>query len=53
VSESAYESPYDSVHDLYANRIGIQLFFCHQLQWFVHTIQQKQVGAPTVPSAVI
>jgi hypothetical protein len=29
VSESPYELPYDSVHNLYANRIGIQLFFCH------------------------
>jgi hypothetical protein len=29
VAESPYESPYNSLHDLYANRIGIQLFFCH------------------------
>jgi hypothetical protein len=41
VSESAYESPYDSVHDLYANRIGIQFFFRHPLQWFVYTFQKK------------
>jgi hypothetical protein len=37
VSESAYKSPYDSVPDLYANRIGIQFFFGHPLQWFVNT----------------
>jgi hypothetical protein len=28
VSESAYESPNDSVHDLYANRIGSKFIFC-------------------------
>jgi hypothetical protein len=31
VSESAYESPYNSVHDSLGNRIEIQLFFCHPL----------------------
>jgi hypothetical protein len=41
VSESPYESPYDSVQDLYANRIGSQLFFCYPLQWFVYTFQPK------------
>jgi hypothetical protein len=43
VSESAYESLYDSVHDLYANRIGSQLFFCYPLQRFVYTFQPKKV----------
>jgi hypothetical protein len=37
VSESPYELPYDSVHNFYANRIGIQLFVCRPLQWFVFT----------------
>jgi hypothetical protein len=31
VSESAYESPYDSVQDLHANRIGSQFFFCYPI----------------------
>jgi hypothetical protein len=43
VSESAYESPYDSVHDLLANIIGIQFFFCRPLQWIVYTFQQKKL----------
>jgi hypothetical protein len=43
VSESPYELPYDSVHNFYANRIGIQLFFCHPLQWFVFTFQPKKI----------
>jgi hypothetical protein len=42
VSESAYELPYDSMHDSLGNRIGIQFFFCHQLQKFVYTFQQKK-----------
>jgi hypothetical protein len=42
VYESAYESPYDSVHDLLGNRIGIQFFFCHPLQLYVDTFQQKK-----------
>jgi hypothetical protein len=42
VSESAYESPYDSVHDLFANRIGSQLFFCYPLQRFVYKFQPKK-----------
>jgi hypothetical protein len=41
VSESAYESPHDSVHNLYANKIGSPFFFCSLLQWFVNTFQSK------------
>jgi hypothetical protein len=42
VSESAYESPYDSVHDLYANRIGIQFFsVTHYNGLFTHFKQKK------------
>jgi hypothetical protein len=44
VSESPYESLYDSMHDFYANIIGIQLFFCHPLQWFVVTFQPKKMN---------
>jgi hypothetical protein len=39
VFESAYESPYDSVHNLYANRIWVKFFFCHPLKRFVYTFQ--------------
>jgi hypothetical protein len=42
VSESAYESSYDSVHNLCANRIGRQFFFCYRMQWFVYTFQPKK-----------
>jgi hypothetical protein len=36
VYRSAYESPYDSKHDLHWNRIGFQLFIWHLLQWLVY-----------------
>jgi hypothetical protein len=41
-SESPYETPYDSVHDFYANIKGILLFFCHPLKWFVFTFLAKK-----------
>jgi hypothetical protein len=51
VSESAYESPYDSMHDLYANRIGIQFFFLLPFTMFCSNISatkhQKLLAAIT------
>jgi hypothetical protein len=38
-----YKSPYDSVHDSLGNRIGIQLFFCHPLQYSVYTFWQNKI----------
>jgi hypothetical protein len=32
VSDSVFESPYDSVHDLHINGLGFRLSFKHQLQ---------------------
>jgi hypothetical protein len=42
VSDSAYESPYDSVHNLHTTGMGIQFFFCHPLQRIVVTFQPIQ-----------
>jgi hypothetical protein len=37
-----YESPYDSVHDLHSNRIEIQFFIGHLLQYYTH-FKKKQI----------
>jgi hypothetical protein len=50
VSESAYESLYDSVQDLYANRIGSQFFFRYPLQGFVYTFQPKIIKINLIDS---
>jgi hypothetical protein len=41
VSDSAYESPYDSVHDLHTKGLGFRLSFGHQLQLLLNTYQEK------------
>jgi hypothetical protein len=41
VSDSAYEFPYDSMHDLHTKGIGFRLSFRHQLQLLVNTFQKK------------
>jgi hypothetical protein len=43
VSDSVYESPYDSVHDLHTKGLWFRLFFGHQLQPLVNTFQEKSV----------
>jgi hypothetical protein len=48
VSESAYELPYDSVHDSLGNRIGIKKKLCHPLQSIVclHISAKKNQKLP-------
>jgi hypothetical protein len=41
VSDSAYELPYDWVHDLHTKGLGFSLSFGHQLQLLVNTYQEK------------
>ena len=43
VSESAYESPYDSAHDLHTKGLGFQFPIIHSLQPFVNTFQEKLI----------
>jgi hypothetical protein len=43
VSDSAYESPYDSLHNLQTKGLGFRLSFRHQFQLLVNTYQKKLI----------
>jgi hypothetical protein len=43
VSDSVYELPYDSVHDLHTKGLGFRLSFGHQLQLIVNTFLETSV----------